>query len=368
MIRSAGLIAGREFRTYAATWSFWVALLLGPVLLGGAFVAASGPAAPVAFRIASSDPQLAATAHAAVAEALAVEGVRAAPGTAEKGAKLHIQRLPSGRTTLTFDPDFPLSPSGRMLVLRTLEARPAAVHATTGKAQPSPFVLTPAPPKDLTQASRFAVVLMLWLSLTGSLGMLLQAVVRERSNRALETLLASTGPWAIVMGKVLGVGLVSILVLGAWLASAGIAAALTPRSADDLSALLRAMGDPLLLGRAGLIYLLAYAFYGLLTVAIGALARDSASAQNLVRPMFLVLLAAFFIAFSSAGGERAGLAWLLYVPPFSPFILLMQPASPAAEFVACILLLVSAGIAGWVATILLQGELSRILTAKLVRD
>jgi ABC-2 type transport system permease protein len=361
VIRSAWLIAGREFRTYAATWSFWLALLLGPLLLGGALLAASGPPAAVQFAVASSDPQLAAAARRAVAEALTVEGQRVASG-AEKGANLHIQSVRSGGAILTFDQDFPLTPSGRMLVLRTLEAQRAAARTTPNKAAAAPLVLAPSPPDDLTQASRFAVVMMLWLSLTGSLGMLLQAVVRERSNRALETLLASAGPWAIVLGKVAGVGLVSILVLGAWLGSAGIAAALAPQSANVLPALLQAMGNPLLLGRAGLIYLLAYAFYGLLTVAIGALARDSASAQNLARPMFLVLLVAFFIVFSSAGGEKSGLSWLLYVPPFSPFILLMQPASLAAELAACALLVVSAGAAGWVATILLRGALGGRLT------
>jgi ABC-2 type transport system permease protein len=365
VIRPAWLIAEREFRTYAATWSFWLALLLGPLLMAGAFLAAGGPPRAVEFKVASSDPQQAAAARGAVAEALRVEGKRAA-STTDKGARLHIRSAPSGGATLTFDPDFPLTPSGRMLVLRTLEAERAA--ALAAPEEPPLLVLAPSPPQDLTQASRFAVVLMLWLSLTGSLGMLLQAVVRERSNRALETLLASASPWAIVIGKVVGVGLVSMLVLGAWLGSAGIAAALAPRSADVLPVLLKAVGDPLLLGRAGLIYVLAYAFYGLLTVAIGALARDTASAQNLSRPMFLVLMAAFFVALASAGGEKSGLAWLLYVPPFSPFILLMQPATLAAEMAACALLMVSAGAAGWFATILLRGVMGRSLTGGRARD
>ena len=36
--------------------------------------------------------------------------------------------------------------------------------------------------------------MMLWMTLAGSLGMLLQAVVRERSNRALESLLGQSNP------------------------------------------------------------------------------------------------------------------------------------------------------------------------------
>ena len=50
-----------------------------------------------------------------------------------------------------------------------------------------------------------------------TLRMLLQAIVRERSHRSLEGLLASTRPQEIIFGKLLGVGLLSILVLGAWL-------------------------------------------------------------------------------------------------------------------------------------------------------
>jgi len=367
VIRPAWLIAEREFRTYAATWSFWIALLLGPLLMAGAFLAASGPPAAVEFRVSSPDPRLAAEARRAVADALVAGGARVAPDVG-KGPKLQVQPLAAGGALLTFDRDFPLTPAGRMLVLRTIEVEQARAVAMPGGAGPPRLQLAPSPPEDLTQASRFAVVLMLWLSLAGSLGMLLQAVVRERSNRALETLLASASPWAIVVGKVVGVGLVSLLVLGTWLGSTAVAAALTPRTADVLPALLRAAGDPLLLGRAGLIYVLAYAFYGLLTVAIGALARDTASAQNLSRPMFMILMAAFFVALASAGGVKPGLSWLLYVPPFTPFILLMQPATLAAEIAASALLLVSACGAGWFATILLKGVLGRRLSGARAKD
>ncbi len=45
-------------------------------------------------------------------------------------------------------------------------------------------------------------------------------------------------------------------------------------------------------------------------------ARDTAAAQNLSRPMFAVLLAAFFAALAAARGGGGQLAWLVYVAPF----------------------------------------------------
>ena len=41
--------------------------------------------------------------------------------------------------------------------------------------------------------------------------------------------------------------------------------------------------------------------------------------------MFAVLLAAFFAALAAAGGNGGQLAWLVYVAPFTPFMLLLEP-------------------------------------------
>lgn len=346
MIATAWLIAEREFRTYAGTWTFWLALLIGPVLMALVVPLAGAGPNVAAFTVSAPDPRLEAAAREAVAEALALEGRKAAEPT-DRGPAVTIQRTPGGELLFSYASDFPLSPSGRQLVLRTMEAREAGLTR-------SRYRLAPPPPADLTQASRLTVLLMLWLSLVGSIGMLLQAVVRERSNRALESLLASAGALPIVVGKTMGVGLVSLLVLGVWLASAGGAAALAPAGAEMLPALLRAVGDPVLLARAGLIYVLAYAFFGLSTVAIGAVARDTAAAQNLVRPLFLVLIGAFFVALVSAGNAESLPRWLIFFPPLTPFLLLMRPATLAVEAVALLLLMVSAGGAGLLASILLK--------------
>ncbi|HWE48067.1 MAG TPA: ABC transporter permease [Caulobacteraceae bacterium] len=331
------LIAEREFRAYAATASFWVALAVGPIAMALVLVlvaTTTKPPAPSAIQVHADDPRLASAVQAAVLEAGGMEArrYRIVPATQmQAAATVSVSTAPDGAVEALFSADFPLSKVGRKLVARTLE-RDAALAAlksgsgASGRLTVRELAVAPPPAKfDRASMSRFALVMMLWLTLTGSLGMLLQAVVRERTNRALESLLAAARPWQIVFGKLFGVGAVSLLVLAAWLGSTAVLAPLAPTTGGMAGNLIQGFADPLLLLRAGVIYAAAFVFYGLVTVAVGAAARDTAAAQNLSRPMFAVLLAAFFATLAAVGGNAGQLAWLVYVPPFAPFMLLLEP-------------------------------------------
>lgn len=302
------LIAGREFRTYVATWSFWVALVVGPVASGAAFalMAAAPPTAP--------------------SQSLVL--------TAEAGGGLSAH----------FSRGFPLSAVGRGELLELLR-RDGRLRQPVRQA-PSPS------PVDPGAASRFVLALMLWTTLTGSLGMLLQSIVRERQNRALESLLAAASRIDVVLGKLLGVGAVSGLVMLAWLASSAALALAAPSSsaADGLLRLLvKGLDQPALLLRAIGLYGAAYAFYGLTTIAIGVRARDDADAQNLARPMFAVLLMVFFATIASISTVGRALRWLSYLPPFTPFMLLIRPQPLGSELAALVLTAVAAVAAGGLA-------------------
>jgi ABC-2 type transport system permease protein len=308
MSHPALLIAAREFRTYVATASFWIALAIGPLLMGGALLLTAGLPKP------------------------------------PTSASLTLVRDGTGARA-TFSDNFPLSEAGRRAV--------ATAIAHDGRLTGPITVQAPATAKlDAAAVSRLALVVMLWLTLVGSLGMLLQAVVRERATRALESLLAAARPIDIVLGKLAGVGAVSVLVLVAWLGSAALGARAT-EAGGQLAVLLRGFADPAAMARAGLIYLLGFAFYGLVTVAVGAMARDNADAQNRARPMFAVLLAVFFTVAPMAQHGAGGLAWLAYAPPFTPFILLMSPPSTGVDIFALGLLAAAVFLAGlWAAHVL----------------
>ncbi|MES2255433.1 MAG: ABC transporter permease [Pseudomonadota bacterium] len=321
------LIAEREFRTYVATLSFWAALAVGPLAAGGGLLLAQGahqPAQPVAVAVASADASLARAAEAALKEAGSLDGRDFA--FTDTGARLTITAPAPDVIDLSFEPDFPLSAAGRALVARTLERdaarRNSDAASLTVHQVVSHSVLPPR--RGPADVARFVLMAMLWLTLTGSLGMLLQTVVRERATRSLESLLAAASPWQIMTGKLAGVWGVSLLVLAAWIGSSGALALFVPE-AGLAPAVLAELMRPGLLLRAAVIYCLAYGFYGSVTVAIGAMARDSASAQNLSRPMFILLMAAFFIALALALGNSSA-PWLIFLPPLTPFLLLVYPA------------------------------------------
>lgn len=321
------LIGGREFRTYVATASFWIALAFGPLAAGAALLAAGGHdvAQPVQIRTAS--PVLLSAAIAAVEQAASLEGRHLAAG--RKGASLSFSKGRNGIVLARFDANFPLSAAGRALAISNLErdaarklvrSAPLTIRTAVTKGRSS----TP----DAAQIGRFSMMMLLWLTLTGSLGMLLQSVVRERASRALESLLAAARPAEIMLGKLAGVGAVSLLVLLTLLASVMGYSVLLPSGGSTMSSVLGGLASPAALARTVLIYVLAYAFYGSVTIGLGAIARDVSAAQNLSRPMFVVLLVAFFIALAAtASGSEHGLSWLLYVPPFAPFMLLLRAPS-----------------------------------------
>jgi ABC-2 type transport system permease protein len=316
------LIAEREFRTYVATASFWLSLVLAPLMAGAAVFLSGGQQPPTAIRIESGDRQLTQSANLALQEAGRLEGrsFTLEQGKDQEKASVILSKRTAQALDITFSDGFPLSAVGRAMIGHMIERDMARDQVRT-----APFAVhenAVAKGQDVAMLSRLVTMIMLWLTLTGSLGMLLQAVVRERANRALESLLAAAQAWEIVTGKMLGVGAVSLMILTVWLGSAAAFSLFAPPEAGLASTILAKLAEPLTLMRDVLIYICAFAFYGSATVGLGALARDSAAAQNVVRPMFVLLLAGFLIALTA--GKSAGLSWLVWLPPFTPFLLLVN--------------------------------------------
>ena len=348
------LIAEREFRTYVATLSFWLSLAIAPLAAGVVMLFSGGQPHPLAVSVQGGDSSLVQSASRALEEAARLEGHTLVFGL--DGAKLIMMPRTPRALDVTFSGDFLLSAQGRAMVghlierdMARAEAGPNADYVVQQKTSDVGAAL------DTGRISRIVAMSMLWLTLTGSLGMLLQAVVRERANRALESLLAAAQGWEIVAGKMLGVGAVSLLVLGTWFGSALLFSLFLSPQDGLVPAILTALAQPLELLRYALIYVCAFAFYGAATVALGAMARDSASAQNAVRPMFVLLLAAFFVALASPGRPDA-LSWLAYLPPFTPFLLLVNSSETVASETQVILL----------AILLAAASLTVVLAAKLL--
>ena len=350
------LIGLREFKAYVATFSFWIALAVGPVLMliaAGLLTATASPPAPLRIVVVAPDAALGADAAAALADLDDLIG-RPVMIADEGQTRVRLTRTAAG-VEAKVDGQ-PLAEPVRRVFQAELSRRMTLRAMGGAGASEMPVHLDKAAPPakaDPEAGARFGLVFMLWLTLTGSLGMLLQAVVRERANRALDSLMAAAQPVEIVFGKLLGVGAVSLLVLTAWVGTASALGGLMPPAATGpLSGVMSALGDPMLIAQAAGLYVLTYVMYGSVTIALGARAQDVASAQNLSRPMFGVLLVAFFAALASAMGASPALSWMIWVPPLTPFMLLLAPSaslSMGVQLAALVLTAVSALGCGWLA-------------------
>lgn len=341
-MRRAWIIAGREVAAYTGTLSFWLALIVAPVLMGLVALVGPSPGGPPArtLAIAAPTPDLDRAARGALQEAARLDGVpiRLVPQGSAADTVVTLVRDPSGAVRAT-TAGLPLSPVATALLSRDLATRPRTPAAVV---QPE---VPPAPEAGPPKAGRFAVAMLLWVNLVGALGMLLQAIVRERANKALDILLASARPLEVVLGKLAGVGAVSAIVLTAWLGSAAALAGLAGDQGGGalLKVLFGALSSPAALAHLGLLYLLAYLLYGAVLLGLGAAARDLPSAQNMSRPMFALMVVVFFAMLAELQG--AGLSWLVWAPPFTPFLLMASdPAtlSGAQRLGATLILAVSA--------------------------
>lgn len=85
-----------------------------------------------------------------------------------------------------------------------------------------------APPSDTPQRTRddmwyffipYAVMMLFYISILGSAGLLLNSVTKEKENRVIEVLLLSIGPLRLLLGKIIGLGIIGLFQMVIWLIS-----------------------------------------------------------------------------------------------------------------------------------------------------
>ena len=172
-----------------------------------------------------------------------------------------------------------------------------------------------------------ALAFVLWSAVIGVANMLLTGVIEEKSNKILDALLASVTPMQILIGKLLGVALVSATLFSVWGVFALGALKLTGASAGGAlgaSIAAAALSPPL---AAAFVFCFAcgYLLYGALFLGLGALCDSLQEAQSLLGPVFLLLTAPVLLlgpAFSNPNAPTIEAA--SWVPLFAPFVLMMR--------------------------------------------
>ena len=181
--------------------------------------------------------------------------------------------------------------------------------------------------------------------------MVVQSVVEEKSNRIVEVIISSVRPFDLMMGKIVGVGLVGLLQLLVWLIIGGgamIAVQSILGITVDMSAV--SINNPEIMGMLQdkpdvqgiikelfsinwvqvaiclLVYFTGgYLLFASLYAMFGSAANDSQEAQQLMMPLTIILLVAFYTGFAAARNPEGSMAfWCSIIPFTSPIVMMVR--------------------------------------------
>lgn len=195
--------------------------------------------------------------------------------------------------------------------------------------------------------------------------MVLQGVTEEKSNRIMEVMVSSVRPFELMIGKIIGIGLVGITQLLLW----GVLTAVLiggsraflfgsdPLAGGATNGFLQALQALNLteIGFAFLLYFIGgYLLYGALYSAIGSAVDSPEDTQQLIMPVLVLMLFAFYTGIYSMNNPDGPLAfWCSLIPFTSPVVMMIRlPFDVPAWQLALSLFLLYGGALGivWISS------------------
>lgn len=203
----------------------------------------------------------------------------------------------------------------------------------------------------------FGLILMLSLFWGG--GYLMQSVVKEKENRVIEIILSSVKPVPLLLGKIMAMGLASLIQVATLL---GAALFIMTRAGDTFGVLQGFEIDPQALVIAIVYFILGFLLFGSAMAAIGALTSSMRESQNYVTFVTLPAVIPFFFLTMFAEEPNGTFATVLSIFPLtSPLSMIMRAAVtriPAWQLgLSLALLLLAVAFVIW-----LSGRLFRVNT------
>jgi len=199
----------------------------------------------------------------------------------------------------------------------------------------------------------YLVVMLLYVAIVVYAVNVMRAVVLEKSNRVVEVLLAAAKPRALMVGKIVGVGLAGLIQVGVW----ALALLVLGAFQGELLGVATAGSAPIDVVTVIVIlvyFVLGYFFYASLYAAIGAMVSSEQEAQQVQGPIVMVLIvpiASMQLITNDPRGTAAEV--LTQIPLSSPFLMpmrhLLEGASPASLLVSVAILAASTWLLGLLA-------------------
>ncbi len=189
--------------------------------------------------------------------------------------------------------------------------------------QADPVIMTKQGQREGGRGAQFLLpmgfMMLLWASAFTGGQYLLTTTIEEKSNRIMEVLLSAVSPLQLMVGKILGQMSVGLLILAIY-AGLGVAGLSSFNMID-------------LLDWTNVAYLVIYFFIAFFLIAaimaaIGSAVSDIHEAQSLMGPIMMILIIPMLLIMPISTNPNSMLATTLsFVPPMSPFIMVMRVAA-----------------------------------------
>lgn len=165
------------------------------------------------------------------------------------------------------------------------------------------------------------ILIFLGLIMTGQL--VAQGVVEEKTSRVVEILLATVRPWQLMVGKVLGIGLVGLLQIGAVVLS-GVASALAFGLLDTSSLNLGVAA----VGALGW-FVIGYVTFALLLAGLAALVSRQEEVASVTSPVTMLMTVPYIVGVSVAiwDPDAPIVVWMSQIPFCAPMVMPIRMAA-----------------------------------------
>ncbi len=221
----------------------------------------------------------------------------------------------------------------RVLRSRALEASglvPEQAAAITNISAP---ITLSAPPQGagreqvvIRSVLPLAMVYLLLVTVMTTGSMMLQGVIEEKSNKLLESILASVHPAELMHGKLIGLGAIGLTILGVWVGAA-VGAALSVQGvvADIVKPSLAAI-EPWMFAAMLFYFVAGYLIISMLYLAIGALSNSLQDAQSYLMPVIMIIMLPVVFMMVSVAQQPNGVfpVALSWIPLYTPFAMLAR--------------------------------------------
>lgn len=188
-------------------------------------------------------------------------------------------------------------------------------------AQTQVEVVTDPDTDDGAGSIAFLATLLMYLAIISAGYTVSSGVVEEKTSRVVELILGAVRPAQLLAGKVLGIGLVSLLQFGLIVLTGFLAATLAGSiELPDATASTAVL--------ALVYFILGYIFYGCAFATAGAIVSRQEDSQTSTAPLMILLIGGYLASFPVIEEPDSALAVVLsFVPPIAPMVVPVRAAT-----------------------------------------